>query len=98
MAPYLRLHEDFQRIGIKRGMTLMVHSSLSSIGWVEGGPVTVVRAILSEVGIDGTVVMPSATPQCSDPTNLATPRIPAKLRGEVQEHVLVGALVPLPPE
>jgi len=58
-------------------MTLMVHSSLSSIGWVEGGPSTVVRALLEAVGVPdskaksregGTLVMPAATPYPSDPT------------------------------
>lgn len=47
-------------------MTLIVHSSLSSIGWVVGGPPTVVEALLDVIGDEGTLIMPAATPQCSD--------------------------------
>ncbi len=31
------LVDDFRRIGLKEGMTVIVHSSLKSIGWVCGG-------------------------------------------------------------
>ena len=34
------LIRDFESIGITKGMTLLVHSSLSSIGWVCGNAVS----------------------------------------------------------
>lgn len=39
----------------------MVHSSLSSMGRVEGGAVTVVQALLDVVGTNGTVIAPTLT-------------------------------------
>lgn len=35
------LTADLKNIGIKEGMVLLVHSSLSSIGWVVSGAMTV---------------------------------------------------------
>lgn len=46
-------------IGVKPGMRLMVHSSLSSFGYVEGGAETVIRALQACIGPEGTLLMPS---------------------------------------
>jgi len=55
--------EDIRRgleaLGLGRGMRLMVHSSLSAFGWVEGGAEAVVRALQTLVGPEGTILMPS---------------------------------------
>ena len=61
------LREDLVKLGVERGMTLMVHSSLSSIGWVAGGPSTLVRVLLAAIGPDGTLAMPAATPPLAEP-------------------------------
>jgi aminoglycoside 3-N-acetyltransferase len=50
---------DFRRLGIRRGMRLMVHASLRSIGYVRGGAPTVVDALMHCVGTAGTLLMPS---------------------------------------
>lgn len=47
----------------------MVHSSLGKVGWTDGGPVTVIRALLDVLGPEGTLVMPAESPQISDPRN-----------------------------
>jgi aminoglycoside 3-N-acetyltransferase len=59
------LRRDLTEIGVERGTTLVVHSSLSSIGWVPGGAPAVIRALLAAIGDDGNLAMPAATPQCA---------------------------------
>ena len=53
--------EDIERglrdLGLSHGDTVEVHSSLSSIGHVDGGPATVVDALMNVVGKLGALVM-----------------------------------------
>jgi aminoglycoside 3-N-acetyltransferase len=46
---------DLRRLGLDVGATVMVHASISSLGWVVGGSQTVVEALLDCVGPEGTV-------------------------------------------
>jgi aminoglycoside 3-N-acetyltransferase len=50
---------DLARLGVRSGSTLLVHSSLSSLGRVAGGPETVVEALLEALGPPGTLLMPA---------------------------------------
>ena len=54
-------------LGISEGDTLIVHSSLSEIGWVCGGPTAVFTALLKTVGTNGTIAMPAFSLTNSDP-------------------------------
>ncbi|MFI1988314.1 aminoglycoside N(3)-acetyltransferase [Actinoplanes sp. NPDC020271] len=60
-------------LGVPRGGVLLVHSSLSSIGWVSGGSVAVVQALLDVLGPDGTLVVPSLTTPNRDPSRWDPP-------------------------
>jgi aminoglycoside 3-N-acetyltransferase len=48
-------------LGLREGQHVLVHSSLSSIGRVDGGAATVVRALLEVVGPTGTILAPTLT-------------------------------------
>jgi aminoglycoside 3-N-acetyltransferase len=50
---------DFAALGLCAGDVAMVHSSLSSIGYVVGGADAVIDALLEVVGQTGTVIMPT---------------------------------------
>lgn len=54
------LIRQFQSIGLKTGDHLLVHSSLSKIGFVENGPKDVVEALLEVVGEEGNILMPNS--------------------------------------
>lgn len=54
------LINQFKSIGIQQGDSLLVHSSLSKIGYVQGGAKTVVDALLEVVGENGNLLMPTS--------------------------------------
>ena len=57
-----------ERLGIRKGQTIMVHTSLSSLGFVCGGAQVVVEALLEAVGSEGTVMMPTQSWKNLDPS------------------------------
>jgi aminoglycoside 3-N-acetyltransferase len=70
------LAHDLRRLGVRPGMTVIVHSSLRALGWVCGGPVAVVQVLLDVVTAEGTIVMPTQTPGYSDPAQWQAPPVP----------------------
>lgn len=54
-----RFVRDLSRVGIKKGDTLLIHSSLSKLGNVHNGPQTIIDALIEGVGDKGNIVMPS---------------------------------------
>ncbi|WBP90220.1 aminoglycoside N(3)-acetyltransferase [Kitasatospora cathayae] len=81
------LVDGWRRVGVRPDMALMVHSSLSSLGRVEGGAEAVVASLREAVGPGGTVVVPTFTTgtvcdPAPDHAGLPTPEI-AELRAAV---------------
>ena len=53
--------DDLRALGLREGDVVLVHSSLSGLGWVEGGAETVIDALVEAVGPGGTVLFPTLT-------------------------------------
>ncbi|GAA3413666.1 hypothetical protein GCM10020370_70850 [Paenibacillus hodogayensis] len=49
----------FQEVGVGQADTVLIHSSLKSLGHVDGGPLSVIDAIKEVVTENGTVVFPT---------------------------------------
>lgn len=50
-----------KKTGIKLGDVILVHSAMRTLGYIQGGPQTVVDALLEAVGERGTLVVPTFT-------------------------------------
>ena len=59
MSSFEILVEDLKNLGLEKGDTVIVHSSLKSMGQVDGGANTVIDAIIEVIGNDGTVLFPA---------------------------------------
>ena len=61
--------ESLRALGLRAGDILFVHSSLSSMGYVDGGAEAVVDALLDVLGPEGTLVVPTFNPSHNHENN-----------------------------
>jgi aminoglycoside 3-N-acetyltransferase len=54
-----QLLNDLRKIGLKENDSVLVHSSLSKIGFVKGGASTVISALEEAIGKEGTLLFPA---------------------------------------
>lgn len=70
------MRDELWALGVNEGDVLIVHASLTSLGWVAGGTAAVVDALLGAVGPAGTVTMPAHSTDWSDPSEWEHPPVP----------------------
>ncbi len=94
-GPVIRqsLIDDFKKAGVQPGITLLVHSSLSSIGWVCGGAFSVISALQEVIRPYGTIIMPTHSGDLSDPSGWRNPPVPESWWQTIRE-----AMPPFDPE
>jgi aminoglycoside 3-N-acetyltransferase len=81
------LKTDLKRIGVRGGMTVLVHSSMSSIGWICGGAVSFILALESILGNSGTLVMTAHSGDLSDPAQWVNPPVPENWWKTIKENM-----------
>lgn len=80
------LCRDLAALGLRPGDVVLVHSSARNVGFVAGGIQAIVQALLDSVGADGTVVVPTHTPDISDPADWQHPPVPEDWWPIIREH------------
>ena len=61
------IQSAFHAVGLEKGRAVMVHTSLSKIGYVCGGAQTVIEALMETIGEEGTIMMPTQSWKNLDP-------------------------------
>ncbi len=80
-----QLTSDLEKLGLKPGSVVIVHTSLSRIGWVCGGAVAVIHALQSAVRSYGAIVMPAHSGGLSDPALWEDPPVPEEWWEPIRE-------------
>ncbi len=62
MVTKQELKQALSDLGVSKGMTLEVHSSLSSFGNLEGGAMTLIDTLKELVTEEGSIFMPTQWP------------------------------------
>ncbi|EIT86041.1 aminoglycoside N3-acetyltransferase [Fictibacillus macauensis ZFHKF-1] len=79
------LENDLRNMGLKSGMNVMVHSSLKSIGWISGGAIAFIQALMEVVTSEGTIIFPSHSTDLSDPSTWRAPSVPKEWWETIRE-------------
>lgn len=75
------------RMGLKRGMIVEVHASLSSFGYVVGGAQAVVDALMEVITLEGTILMPYQMVENSEPSLWVNPEVSPEIYRLVRENM-----------
>lgn len=67
---------DLRTGGLHPGMHLLVHTRLSALGWIAGGPVALIQALQDVLTSAGTLVMPAFSGDLSEPAHWSRPPVP----------------------
>ncbi len=78
--------QQLRTLGVCEGMTLMVHGSLKSFGYVCGGAYTLIETLLEVIGYEGTLVVPIQSSDNSEPSYWQFPPIAIELYDVVRHH------------
>ena len=70
------LAEQFAAVGLAEGQTVLVHTRMSALGWIAGGPVAIIQALRRVLGASGTLMMPTHTADNTDPAHWHHPPVP----------------------
>lgn len=81
------LAAELRGLGLSAGQRVLLHSALSRLGWVAGGAVAVIQALLRVLGPGGTLMVPTHTSDNSEPSRWQDPPVPAAWWPQLRAHL-----------
>lgn len=73
--------------GVRPGMILTTHLSMRSLGWVAGGPLAVIGALMDAVTPEGTLIMAAHSTGLTDPAGWQHPPVPEDWQQRIREEM-----------
>ncbi|WP_091100158.1 aminoglycoside N(3)-acetyltransferase [Micromonospora citrea] len=80
------LAADLRDLGLSAGDVVLAHASVRSLGFVAGGAHALVAALLEVLGPAGTLVVPTHTPDNTDPAGWNSPPVPEAWWPVIRDH------------
>ena len=77
------------KLGLKSKANVLVHSSMSKLGYVVNGANDIIDALIEVVGATGTILMPAHSGQLSDPSSWTNPTISEREINKVKKNMSV---------
>ena len=65
--------KELRMLGLSRGMVLLVEADSECLPYVVGGEQALIEALMELVGYEGTLIVPSFTPELLDPACVSVP-------------------------
>jgi len=81
------LKQQLHTLGIKAGDSIMVHSSIKSMGWIAGGAKAVVDALIETITPEGTIIMAAQSAENSEPSYWMLPPVPKDWHDPIRHHM-----------
>lgn len=81
------IRHDLAALGVPPAGTVLLHSSLRALGYVCGGALAAVQAILDVLTPAGTLVVPAQTPDNRDPARWTHRSVPPDWWPVIREHL-----------
>ncbi|MFO7795567.1 MAG: AAC(3) family N-acetyltransferase [Promethearchaeati archaeon] len=81
------LKRDLKRLGLIKEDIIILHTSLSKIGWTIGGSVTAINALMEVLTLNGAIVMPTFTSDNSEPSRWENPSVPQDWWPSIRKHM-----------
>ncbi len=78
--------QALRQAGVPSDAPVLVHTSLSALGWVCGGAHTVIEALQTAATERGTLLMPTFTNANSDPQQWRNPPVPKSWWQTIRDH------------
>ena len=79
--------DNLYGLGVRKGDGLFVHASMKAIGYVVGGPRTIVEALLEAVGDTGLIGMPGFSTDAYFPPDIDTSDLSPRQIGQIEDAV-----------